>query len=107
MGRPEHCAAQVALLLQGLQQVALDDGDWTNATFLVASNDPLGRPEFGAGESEMAAIARYRRGLRDLKKKFVAKSEAQSGRATGARAASAARRRSETPRCCETLRFYL
>ncbi len=76
MGRPDHCAAQVALLLQGFQQVALDQGDWANATFLVTNHDPLGRPEIGAGEAEMAAIARYRRGLRELKKKFSSKAEA-------------------------------
>ncbi len=68
-GRPDHMAAQVALLLQCLHQVALDAGEWQNGALVMMHPDPLSRPEFGAGQTEMARIAAYRRALADLHKK--------------------------------------
>ena len=68
-GRVQHAAAYGALLLQALHQVALDQGDWSNAVHILPSPDPLGRAEFGAGETAMSEIAAYRRALKELKKK--------------------------------------
>ncbi len=63
------------MVLQALHQAALDQGEWTNAQLLIPTADPLGRPEFGAGEQAMVDIAKYRRALRDLKKQHSAKAD--------------------------------
>jgi hypothetical protein len=68
--RPEHAAAHLALCLQAVHQVALDQGDWGNASLLIPSEDPLARPTFGAGERELESIYAYRKALRELKGRF-------------------------------------
>ena len=66
-GEHEQVAALVVQRLKALHQAALDRGAWDNALVLVPGPDPLGRPNFGGDEGELAAIHRYRRSLCELK----------------------------------------
>ena len=65
--RPDHCSATLALALEAIHQVALDDGDWLNASLMLPFEDPLAKAQFGGSEEQMAEITRYRRALKDLR----------------------------------------
>ena len=78
-GRPDHMAAQVALLMQALHQVALDAGAWDNAQMILVHPDPLTRPEFGAGPEIMSEIAAYRKAIAELQKKQTLGRKEQDG----------------------------
>ena len=64
---PEEGTALVAQSIKALIQVGLDGGDWTSASLLLPCPNPSGRTEFGGEESEMAAVHKYRKALKELK----------------------------------------
>ena len=66
LGKVAHGAAYGVLLMQALTQVAID-GSWDNASLIPPTEDPLPRPRFGAEESALKSIYRYRRALKELK----------------------------------------
>ncbi len=66
-GDLERGAAFGVLLLQGLVQVAIDQGSWENGALIIPTEDPLSRPVFGAEEQMLKDIFRYRKALKELR----------------------------------------
>ena len=64
-----HAQAYVIQCAKALHQVALDQGSWANAQLLIPTPDPLGRAQFGGEETELAAVQRHRKSLRELNQK--------------------------------------
>ena len=50
-----------------IHQVAIDQGEWTNALLMWPDDDPLGTEDFGGDEEEMKKIHSYRKALSELK----------------------------------------
>ena len=70
-GDHTHAQAYVCQLRKALHQVALDHGDWTIASKLLPTKDPLDRPAFGGTEKELQAIHAYQKSIRELKTKHT------------------------------------
>ena len=66
--RFDHAEAYTVQALKALHQTALDKGAWETALLLMPTPDPLAHLEFAGTESEMLAVAQYRKGLEDLRK---------------------------------------
>ncbi len=79
MNRPHHMAATVVLLMEALQQVALDTGDWANGALILVHPDPFSRPEVGTSYETMTHIASHRRALADLRKKQTTAKDVEQG----------------------------
>ncbi len=62
----EHVGAYFCLLSQALRQTAIDNGDWSNASLTLPTEDPLSRTPFGADERLLAEIYSYRKAIREL-----------------------------------------
>jgi hypothetical protein len=58
-GKVKHSRAQLAQNLRSKSQCAMDGGRWDHAWFLTGQVDPIGKRNFAAPESQIAAIAGY------------------------------------------------
>jgi len=54
---------------KALHQVALDQGDWSNALPMIPVADLLAAPQFGGDEYEMQMIHSYKKAMKELKTK--------------------------------------
>jgi hypothetical protein len=70
-GSYEEAEAAVCQQMKVLLQVAIDRGDWTNATLLSPHTDPLHTESFGGEEREMRSVVNYQKALKELKAKVV------------------------------------
>ena len=70
-GHYAHATAYTVQALEALHQMALDQGTWDNALLLLPTPDPLQTDEFAGTEEEMLAVAKYRKGLADLRRLYT------------------------------------
>ena len=77
-----------------IRQASQDDGDWDTAWEFFSMRDPIVNVEFAGGPKELEAIAAYKRGKRELKKKLKlggddsgSSSDSDAAAATGGSAA--------------------
>ena len=82
--RYQHATAYTVQALKALHQVALDQGAWENALLLLPTPDPLQTDEFAGTEEEMLAVAKYRKGLTDLRRLYAGDPPAQAAAPPGA-----------------------
>ena len=66
-GNHMQSIAYACQLSKAIHQVAIDNGDWSNALLLIPTPDALGEPSFGGEEEEMHMVQGWRRAMRDLK----------------------------------------
>ena len=78
-GDVQHATAFGVLLLQAIHQTALDGGSWDNAIHILPTADPLGRPCFGADETTLLEVHRYRKALKELRGQQPQRKEGEDG----------------------------
>ena len=66
-GRDRVAKAHLVQLLKALHQVALDQGQWENATLMLPTVPPDQRAPFGGSPGEMKAVFEYQKALRELR----------------------------------------
>ncbi len=66
-GKPDEATAVFCQYQKVLLQLGIDNGDWSTASLLWVSADPLGNEEFGGTTEEMMAVCQYRKALAQLK----------------------------------------
>ena len=66
-GDVEHSVAFACQISKALHQVALDNGDWSNALPMIPVADILQEPQFGGEEVEMKMIHIYKKAWRKIK----------------------------------------
>ena len=67
--KPLQATAFACQLSKALHQVALDQGDWSNALPMIPVADLLAAPQFGGDEVEMQMIHSYKKAMKELKTK--------------------------------------
>ncbi len=66
-GNPDEGTAMLCQYQKVLLQLGIDNGDWSTASLLWVSADPLGNEEFGGTTEEMTAVYQYKKALAQLK----------------------------------------
>ena len=74
-----HATAFACQLSKALHQVALDQGDWSNALPMIPVADLLAAPQFGGDEVEMQMIHSYKKAMKELKTKHSTEERPPAG----------------------------
>ena len=68
-GRPDSALCQLVQNLKSKEQTALDNGSWEVSWHLTGLQDRTERSPFAGSHREMAAVASYRKAVKELKLK--------------------------------------
>ena len=68
-GRPDSALCQLVQNLKPKEQTALDNGSWEVSCHLTGLQDRTERSPFAGSHREMAAVASYRKAVKELKLK--------------------------------------